>query len=889
MLLSVGGGKQGRAARLISGAVSLLLIGPGLAVSTAASPALAAPNVPVTKSAAVIGSDFRPGLIISDALFYDGAAMTAAEIQQFLDSKIGTCLNGNCLNVATINYPGRNREVSTRTGNVICEAVPAGVVRASELIYRAQVACGISAKVILATLQKEQGLVLKNAPTDYALRWAMGMACPDTAPCDTAFAGLGTQIVAGTRQLKVYRAAAFARQPGTHFIGWSPNSSCGGTYVDIQNFATAALYNYTPYQPNAAALANLGGVGDSCSSYGNRNFWWFYSMWFGSTIDLPCTVNQQEQIAAYWESQGGSASALGNPVSPGFFSGARGIVVGTYQNADVYCVPRIGPVAVDGDFRTLLSSQGGVGGPLGAPTQAARSFSANGITGRLQVFEFGTVLSSATTGTHAVLDGPIRVAWGDRGGSGGSLGWPLGSTEIVAIGLAQRFQGGYLVVPTGQSPIVLAGEVGPYWSSGSNASRLGSPTGSAAAWSAGGVSGVLQYFQRGMVLSSSTTGTFSVLDGPIRNAWGARGGTGGALGWPIRDQEVITGGLRQEFQRGMIVVLTNGTTAVLSGEIGRYWSSGSNASRLGAPTSSASAWTAGGVTGTLQYFQRGMVLSSASTGTWAVLNGPIRDAWGARGGSGGALGWPIGDQETVGGEVRQQFQRGTIVGSTSSTLYPIEGAIAAYWSEGSNRTLLGAPTGVAVSVSGGGFAGQSQSFQRGIVLSSAQTGTYAVLTGALRTAWNATGGVAGPLGWPTASQESVGSDLRQTFSGGLLTVTAQGAATTVTGSFFEYWGAGSNAATIGAPLDASMPWAAGGVTGALQNFERALVMSSSATGTYAVLHGPIRDVWGSLGGSGGTLGWPVGDQIAADDGVRQAFQNGTVVVPSSGTPYVEPN
>lgn len=265
-----------------------LALGIGLALPIATPPqppaATAAPLVAAAVAPSASAPSFNPGLIISDALFYDIDAMTAAEIQSFLDARIGNCLNGNCLNVATIPYPGRAREVSRTTGNLICDAIPSGNMRVSELIYQAQVACGISAKVILVTLQKEQGLVLKNAPSDYALRWAMGMACPDTSPCDTAFAGLGTQIVTGTRQLTVYKAAAFARQPGNHFIGWHPNSACGGTTVNVQNYATAALYNYTPYQPNAAALANMGGTGDSCSSYGNRNFWRFYTSWFGSTI-----------------------------------------------------------------------------------------------------------------------------------------------------------------------------------------------------------------------------------------------------------------------------------------------------------------------------------------------------------------------------------------------------------------------------------------------------------------------------------------------------------------------------------------------------------------------------------------------------------------------------
>ena len=50
----------------------------------------------------------------------------------------------------------------------------------------------------------------------------------------------------------------------------------------IDNQATAALYVYTPYRPNAAALGNMYGTGDSCSSYGNRNFWRMFSDWFGN-------------------------------------------------------------------------------------------------------------------------------------------------------------------------------------------------------------------------------------------------------------------------------------------------------------------------------------------------------------------------------------------------------------------------------------------------------------------------------------------------------------------------------------------------------------------------------------------------------------------------------
>src|SRR5512143_679449 len=235
-------------------------------------------------AAVATASQFDPEMIIADSLFYDSGAMSAEQIQSFLDAHIGACSNGLCLNVVVLAYAGRAREVSsTGSGKVVCEAIPAGSYRVSDLIFAAQAACGISAKAILVTLQKEQSLVTSRAPSERALRYAMGMACPDTAACDSAFAGLGTQIVTGTRQLKAYMANRVARQPGVYFISYSPVTACVRTSLAIRNFATAALYNYTPYQPNASALANLYGTGDECSSYGNRNFWRFYTDWFGST------------------------------------------------------------------------------------------------------------------------------------------------------------------------------------------------------------------------------------------------------------------------------------------------------------------------------------------------------------------------------------------------------------------------------------------------------------------------------------------------------------------------------------------------------------------------------------------------------------------------------
>lgn len=304
----------------------------------------------LVKAAAVVG--FNPEKIISDALFYDGNAMSAAEIQSFLDSKIGRCENGKCLNVLTASISSRDAWYSQATGDLVCSALQGGTMRVSELIYRVQVACGISAKVILVTLQKEQGLTTSSAPSDWNLRAAMGASCPDTEPCDPAYSGVGPQIVQGVRQLKIYKAGKFAKQPGVNFIGYNPNSACGGTNINIQNYATAALYNYTPYQPNAAALAAGWGLGDGCSSYGNRNFFNYYTSWFGSTTGAA--ANRASGAIIGVDPQG---AVLRYPFAAGAFT-APAIVATASKNAKL--VVPVGDFDGDGrrDFVSVNDSYG---------------------------------------------------------------------------------------------------------------------------------------------------------------------------------------------------------------------------------------------------------------------------------------------------------------------------------------------------------------------------------------------------------------------------------------------------------------------------------------------------------------------------------------------------
>ena len=241
------------------------------------------PATGVTEPAeAATAADFNPGRIMSDAVFYASASMNADQVQAFLSSKVPTCRAGyTCL-----------KDYRQATASIAADQYCAGYAGAASesaatIIVKAAQSCGISPKVMIVLLEKEQSLVTDDWPTAGQYAKATGNGCPDTAPCDPNTLGFQYQLYYGARAFQRY-----ALNPGaynfhaneTKNIQYHPDPACGSQTVHIENQATANLYNYTPYVPNAAAMANLYGRGDACSSYGNRNFWRIYTDWFGSTL-----------------------------------------------------------------------------------------------------------------------------------------------------------------------------------------------------------------------------------------------------------------------------------------------------------------------------------------------------------------------------------------------------------------------------------------------------------------------------------------------------------------------------------------------------------------------------------------------------------------------------
>jgi hypothetical protein len=279
---------------------------------------------------AVTASDWDAGNIIDDATFTDKDAMSVQEIQTFLNQKVGTSGAGRTPGQCDTNGQGRSElgggtraQYGAATGNpapFTClkdyyevpktepgpglpqsnyggAPIPAGSKSAAQLIWDAAQRYNISPKVLLVKIHTESAgpITTDDWPTIRQYYYAMGSHCPDSGPngsanCDSNYAGFSIQISSAAALMRSYlnnmRQSWWSNKKPekVNNILWNVvETGCGGSNVYIQNSATAALYTYTPYQPNQASLNNMNGTGDGCSSYGNRNFWRIFNDWFGKT------------------------------------------------------------------------------------------------------------------------------------------------------------------------------------------------------------------------------------------------------------------------------------------------------------------------------------------------------------------------------------------------------------------------------------------------------------------------------------------------------------------------------------------------------------------------------------------------------------------------------
>ena len=248
-----------------------------------------------TKTIAANSADFNPGRIIDDSVFTNTSSMSVNDIQNFLNSKVAVC---------DTNHQGGNP--SYPPPYTCLKNFSEGGRSAAQIIWDTAQTYNVNPQVILVTLQKENGLVTDTWPYSWQYRTAMGMGCPDGANCDAQYFGFTNQVNQGTRHLHNFQIQNpdwyIPYRVGTNTIKWNPNAGCGTSQVNVENGATSALYSYTPYRPNQAALNNLYGLGDGCSAYGNRNFWRDFTDWFGSTNGTAQVIKgvNGSQLFAVW-------------------------------------------------------------------------------------------------------------------------------------------------------------------------------------------------------------------------------------------------------------------------------------------------------------------------------------------------------------------------------------------------------------------------------------------------------------------------------------------------------------------------------------------------------------------------------------------------------------
>lgn len=225
---------------------------------------------------------FNPSRIIDDAIFTNNTSMTADQIQSFLNAKNSTCLkNFTTLSLTDDNGDGRVQETGSEPYGKHGNMSAAQLIKAAADIYK------INPQVILVTLEKEQGLVTRSDCPSWRYNTALGYGCPDSQPvCNQAAYGFTRQIDYGVYHFRGFFDDSLNTVPfgvGNYRISYNPQASCGSSVVNIQNRATAALYSYTPYQPNSAAIAANYGAAPPCGAYGNRNFWLYFNDWFGNS------------------------------------------------------------------------------------------------------------------------------------------------------------------------------------------------------------------------------------------------------------------------------------------------------------------------------------------------------------------------------------------------------------------------------------------------------------------------------------------------------------------------------------------------------------------------------------------------------------------------------
>lgn len=187
--------------------------------------------------AGVSEASFDKDLVLTDAELRDATAMSADDIQAFLEKTPW----GHASVLATYEEDGKS---------------------AARIIYDAATKYGINPLELLVRVQMEQSLVYKKTAPAETIAIAFGCGCPHSPVCSPKYEGFANQAecAAGTLSRSMDRALTSS---GTA-SGWRKGEAkLTQDAIEIvpRNAATAALYTYTPWVGEAGGgRKGVGGV-----------------------------------------------------------------------------------------------------------------------------------------------------------------------------------------------------------------------------------------------------------------------------------------------------------------------------------------------------------------------------------------------------------------------------------------------------------------------------------------------------------------------------------------------------------------------------------------------------------------------------------------------------
>lgn len=549
---------------------------------------------------------FDAGNIMSDFVMSNKNTMSEADINNFLHSK-NPCNNSDLRKADGYWHLG----YTVRDGHFVCMADENfGGESAAHIIWQAAQDYNINPQVLIVLLQKEQGLVTDTYPNHKQYAKATGFACPDNGNgCDPINSGFKNQVRRAAELFRDVLNGGWSNYPAysTQFVQYSPNRACGGANIYIQNRATSALYRYTPYVPNQAALNTGFGKGDGCSAYGNRNFYNYFTDWFGSTVGYGYSMVIGGGIERGYNEAGGF-HALGYPIMNESCGLKDSGCFQVFERGNVYWVEKLGAHVIHGGIRDKWYAIGSEWGQLGYPT----SNEIGGLTegGVYQAFERGAMYYSDSTGAHPNKGG-IREEYAKFNYENG-FGYP---TNDENCGLVKN--------------------------------------------------GCYQGFERGIIYWTPELGGMNIYGG-IKDKWASMGYENSTIGYPTKDERCIKTGCYRDFENGSIYYKeSNGQEYYNSGELAKkYRSINRSEGPYGYPVMDQ---TCGLVNkGCYQNLENGNATIYYSSKTGAhIVHGGIKDIF-AKSGYEWIVGLPTSEEIPYKNGAKQEFEKATIYWSDSN-------------------------------------------------------------------------------------------------------------------------------------------------------------------------------------------------------------------------------